>query len=279
MKSGKNFVIQYSTGAYELAKTFITNIIQSPEFQQTYANKTQDGKESSSAQVDMCIKIFNRKANGQVGGQLKFTVNLYHTSNTMNINGSRNDVFVNEIFDNLCDTIREQYGTLDIINETISSQLHNLRESSSTVIQNSLRTELVDKRSTNALCQTSTESNNTNIKSNTEYKTWTCPICELPVEEDCIACDSCDNWLHFRCAGIQSNDVRNVYKNSGYICNQCNDELMYSCNTSTNTTLASKENHLKDVQAEQSQPLLHTTPCKVSTSYTFDRSDVQITPH
>ena len=53
---------------------------------------------------------------------------------------------------------------------------------------------------------------------------------------------------------------------------------MYSCNTSTNTTLASKENHLKDVQAEQSQPLLHTTPCKVSTSYTFDRSDVQITP-
>jgi len=27
MKSGKNFVIQYSTGAYELAKTFITNII------------------------------------------------------------------------------------------------------------------------------------------------------------------------------------------------------------------------------------------------------------
>ena len=61
----------------------------------------------------------------------------------MNINGSRNDIFVNEIFDNLCDTIREQYGTLDIINETISSQLHtsNLKESSSTVIQNSLRTE------------------------------------------------------------------------------------------------------------------------------------------
>ena len=204
MKSGKNCVIQYSTGASELAKIFITNIIQSPEFQQTYATKTQDGKESYSAQVDMCIKVFNRKANGQVGGQLKFTVDLYHTSNTMNINGSRNDIFVNEIFDNLCDTIREQYGTLDIINETISSQLHNLRESSSTVIQNSLRTELVDKRSTNALCETSIESNNTNIKSNTEFKTWTCPICELPVEEDCIACDSCDNWMHFRCAGIQN---------------------------------------------------------------------------
>ena len=51
---------------------------------------------------------------------------------------------------------------------------------------------------------------------------------------------------------------------------------MYSCNT--NTTLSSKENHLKDVQAEQCTPRLHTTPCKVSTSNNFDSSDVQITP-
>ena len=78
MKSGKNFVIQYNTGAYELAKSFIRKTIYSHEFQQTYAITRQDGVDDSCAQVDTVtvLKYLTIKPTVIQVAKLKFTINF-----------------------------------------------------------------------------------------------------------------------------------------------------------------------------------------------------------
>ena len=51
MKSGKNFVIEYSTGAFELAKTELFKIF-TDTFCKTYAVQQQVGLEQTNAVVD-----------------------------------------------------------------------------------------------------------------------------------------------------------------------------------------------------------------------------------
>ena len=61
-------------------------------------------------------------------------VNIYHTSNRINVNGGRVDIFINDIFDDIC--IKEKHQTVDIINKTISTQLAAFQSSTSDFIQN-----------------------------------------------------------------------------------------------------------------------------------------------
>jgi len=103
MKPGKNFVVEYSTAAYELAKTVTAQILQSNDFKENFAIVEQIGQDQTNAIVDLVYKIYNRKQNGQTGHQLKFAINMYHTQCKMNVNGNRVDIFVNDIFDKICE--------------------------------------------------------------------------------------------------------------------------------------------------------------------------------
>ena len=87
MKPGKIFVIEYSTAAYELAKTVTAQILQSNDFKENFAIVEQVGQDQTNAIADLVYKIYNRKQNGQTGNQLKFAINLYHTQCKMNVNG------------------------------------------------------------------------------------------------------------------------------------------------------------------------------------------------
>ena len=66
MKSGKNVVIEYSTGAFELAKTELAKIFTSDTFRRLYAVQVQVGLEQTDAIVDQCHRIYNRRANGML---------------------------------------------------------------------------------------------------------------------------------------------------------------------------------------------------------------------
>ena len=71
--------------------------------------------------------MYNRRQNGPVGNIAKFTINFYHTTNTITVNGSRVDVFINNIFDKLCEIIRNKHPQLDIANATIATQINSLK--------------------------------------------------------------------------------------------------------------------------------------------------------
>ena len=139
MKPGKNFVIEFSTSAYELAKMEISKIIETPEFNATYNIRAQHSLDLSDITVDTCMKVFNRKQNGAPGSQLKYTMNFYHTRNTMTVNGWRVDIFfINKIFDQLCKAIQDKCSTLNIMNTTLATQISSLQTSTSTVVQQSI---------------------------------------------------------------------------------------------------------------------------------------------
>jgi hypothetical protein len=223
MKPGKNFVIEFSTSAYELAKMEISKIIETPEFNATYNIRAQHSLDLSDITVDTCMKVFNRKQNGAPGSQLKYTMNFYHTTNTMTVNGWRVDIFINEIFDQLCKAIQDKCSTLNIMNTTLATQISSLQTSTSTVVQQSIdntnkqqatttisspqNCHVSVSRSCRAVSDTSLVTTKPqsiqqqqSIKGSVNLSDF-CPHCTQYVQ-DGIACDKCDAWFHYKCVGL-----------------------------------------------------------------------------
>lgn len=206
MKAGKNFVIEFRTATYELAKQNLFSILQSEEFKQEYVVVNQ-----SNIEVDTCLKIRNRKANGDACFHQKFVVNLYHTYNHIHVNGGRVDIFINDSFDNICTCIKKKHQTLDIINKTISTQLTAFQSSTSDFIQNaicksnrtedgsvqtavgSLMTCCTDRQRINSISE---DNKGDELPQDTLKPTEKCPICVTYVS-DGIACDRCDFCFHY----------------------------------------------------------------------------------
>lgn len=171
MKAGKNFVIVFSTAAYELAKTVLADIFNSEEFSDNYAIQTQKGIDRSNSTIDLCYKILNRKNNGQFGNQLKFTINCYNSTNTMTVNGNRVDIFVNDTFEELCKTLKSNFNSLDVINQNISSQLCAAKSTTGCIdpkpstmtsiesVRNNAKNQQTDRSNTHAVAQTTTTTN------------------------------------------------------------------------------------------------------------------------
>ena len=45
---------------------------------------------------------------------------------------------------------------------------------------------------------------------------WFCDVCKAAVEDDCVSCDSCLNWYHFRCVAL-----KNAPKAKYWFCRVC----------------------------------------------------------
>ena len=91
-----------------------------------YAEKN-DGVEQSGATVDTCFRVFNKKADGSCGKKLKFVINLYHTTSVIVVNGSRTDIFLSEIHNELCSQMAARCKDLDIMNINIASTITNIK--------------------------------------------------------------------------------------------------------------------------------------------------------
>ena len=44
-----------------------------------------------------------------------------------------------------------------------------------------------------------------------------CPICDQAAELETIACEQCDEWYHYSCAGITEKDINKIGKDIPYI--------------------------------------------------------------
>jgi hypothetical protein len=55
--------------------------------------------------------VDNKKIDGTIGKQQKFTINLYHTSSQIQVNGNRIDIFVELLYQKLCDEIKKDTTT------------------------------------------------------------------------------------------------------------------------------------------------------------------------
>ena len=121
LKQENNLVIEFSTAAYELAKKCLYEMVKSENFECAVENR--NSLDLSGANVDSCIKIFNKKADGSCGRMLKFVINFSHTTSQILVNGNKTDLFISNILDELCSEMKEKCSQLDILNINIASAL------------------------------------------------------------------------------------------------------------------------------------------------------------
>ena len=77
-----------STSAYELVKRRLPDQLSAYIKKDNLDMTTERGLDSNNAKVELRFRIVNKLKSGKPGSQLKFTINCYHTSTSMLINGS-----------------------------------------------------------------------------------------------------------------------------------------------------------------------------------------------
>ena len=80
---------------------------------------------------DQFSEFLTAKKGNFKGNHLKFTINFYHSTSSVLVNGNRVDIFENELFDQICSQIKGACTKLDIVNDKISSALSELDKNDS----------------------------------------------------------------------------------------------------------------------------------------------------
>ena len=183
------------------------------------------------------------------------------------MNGSRVDVFINNIFDKLCEIIKNKHPQLDIANATIANQINSLKSlSTSHTVQTTMNNvnTLVDSDTIMQIeyqAQDSQQSdlNSTNSKSVIDESAF-CPYCDQEVTVEGIYCIECESWLHYECVNLNPETVTNAFRDTEYVCDQCNEDVLYGDsqrstqhNTQDAPTSESGDNH---TVSERDSPLV-----------------------
>ena len=79
--------------------------------------------DSNNAEVELRFRIVNKLKSGKPGSQLKCTINCYHTSTYMLINGSKTDLFVDNILPCIEKEVHNVYSQEDNLSE-INNRIH-----------------------------------------------------------------------------------------------------------------------------------------------------------
>ena len=97
MKPNKNLVIELSTSAYELMKQTIIDFLNrvTDDLQLQLAFEEEKVLDENGDNVETRYKVVNRKLDGNPGKISKLTINCYHTTSRILVNGSRVELFVN----------------------------------------------------------------------------------------------------------------------------------------------------------------------------------------
>ena len=66
-----------------------------------------------------------------------------------------------------------------------------------------------------------------------------------------IGCDSCDYWYHYQCKNLSSKIGDDELKGSDYICNLCNDDMLYENRNIVEA--AGNEENTMDIQNASNQ--------------------------
>ena len=220
MKQNKNLVLELSTSAYELIKQsireFLNTITNDVTFQLAYDEEKVVDENGDN--VETRFKVTNRKVDGNPGKISKLTINCYHTTSRILVNGSKVDLFVTVGLPLVKKQIAQFYTDLNDLNKYFENTLQafNVAKPAQTMDRNNLMPI----------------ENGTNRDSGMEQSVFLCPICEEVANQHTICCESCDSWYHYGCVGISVNDVIKISPEIPYICENCNEGLIYGeCET------------------------------------------------
>ena len=224
LKPGKNLILKLSTAAYELAKYITIDALQNDCPSGLICSK-EVAVDQNGDSVELRMKLVNKKRDGLPGSQTKLTINFYNTTSNIMVNGSKVDLFIDNILPILNSQLEQHCSSLDAVNTHLGSTINHAVKNTGV-------------SATNVIPTTSTEvaiATPENIQMQDKpTPEFTCPVCELDAGSETIACEECNERFHFQCAGLSNEDVKKIRGNSSFICKCCNDNVLYGVQRQTN---------------------------------------------
>ena len=230
VKQGNNVVVELSTAAYELAKICLHELFQNPDF--SYFAERKDSFELQGANVDTCYKIYNKKSDGSCGKMLKFVINLYHTTSSMLVNGSKTEIFLTDIYNELCSLMASRCKQLDIINLNIADILSTINNSEvpkkTLTSNNPIDYNGTDENESIVTEETINDNlGDQDLADDTEMEEVCeiCPVCQKPAYGKVVQCGECGDWYHYDCLKINDTTIQTL-GDDDYVCRVCTDNLL-----------------------------------------------------
>ena len=121
-----NFILEFSTSAYEMAKTTLYQLLSKDN--SPCKIRIVHGIDNDQANVEVCIRVFNKLKDGTQGKTMKFVITFYHTNSRMMINGTRVDLFVSDIYKDLCEILNNHFDELNILNKDLFDKINNTQQ-------------------------------------------------------------------------------------------------------------------------------------------------------
>jgi len=118
-----NTILEFSTSAYEMVKTTIYQLLSKES--SPYKIRIVHGIDNDQANVEVSIRVYNKLKDGTQGKTMKFAINFYHTNSRMMINGTRVDLFVSDIYKELCKILNNHFDELNILNKDLFDKINN----------------------------------------------------------------------------------------------------------------------------------------------------------
>ena len=140
----------------------------------------------------------------------------------MVVNGSRVDLYIADIHEQLRSELSAKGHMLTALNENITSSL-------SKVISNSTKQHLATTHTTcdASISDLAIDCRNDEIQESENETTYFCPICNKISLDETIECSECSLWIHYECAGLSQSAVR-ALNSLDFICALCTDNMLYA---------------------------------------------------
>ena len=110
-----------------MAKTTLYQLLSTDS--SPYKIRIVHGIDNDQANVEVCIRVYNKLKDGTQGKTMKFAINFYHTNSIMMINGTRVDIFVSDIYKQLCKILNNHFDELNILNKDLFDKINNTQQS------------------------------------------------------------------------------------------------------------------------------------------------------
>lgn len=79
-----------------------------------------------------------------------------------------------------------------------------------------------------------------------------CPICDCKVSTEGAGCAECDNWYHYGCVNLSTETVSKTFKDTEYVCDLCNDNMLYD---SSQTVLDPDQSEQTGICTQEGSPV------------------------
>ena len=152
-------------------------------------------------------------------------------------NGSRVDLFVQNVFHPIVDCMKRQCDELEVLNIGIKEAIDNVRSQS-----NCSAGSVVDSEQgiTNSMRKYSSDSCIVPATRDTRSEIhYNCRACGKVALLDTIQCDTCLEWYHYECVDLVKADVNTIPEAAPYNCPLCCDNAVYRQVDTAHTSSAS----------------------------------------